>query len=130
MKNKDVILSGVFTGISGLFARMAMLKSDSGFALIYSLISNPFFWLSSLCGILGFAYLQISLHRDDLSFVQPAVSSVAIVTPIILAVIFLNEHVPVLRWMGVGLLLLGIIGIHKKEEKGLVKKLYTGIKRL
>lgn len=118
MKNKEVILSGTFTGISGLFARAAILESGEGMMFLTALLTHPMFWLSSLCGLLGFSYMQIALHKKDLSFVQPAVSSIAIVTPVILAVIFLNEIVPVLRWIGVGLLLLGIVGIHEGEERG------------
>ena len=123
MKNKEIILSGIFTGISGLFARMAMLGMEPGFMALLSLITHPLFLLSSLSGIFGFSYLQIALHRQDLSFVEPAISSIAIITPVILAVIFLGEFVPVSRWIGVGLLLLGVIGIQEGEEKSLVGKI-------
>ena len=120
MKNEEVILSGIFTGISGLFARMAMISTAPGLMFLPSLLFNPFFLLSSLSGVFGFSYLQIALHRQDLSFVEPAVSSIAIVTPVILAVVFLSEFVPISRWIGVGLLLLGVIGIQQGEKKSLV----------
>ncbi len=120
MQNKDVILSGVMTGISGLFARLAMMDSGQGIASIQGLLISPYLWLASICGMLGFAYLQIALHRSDLSFVEPAVSSIAIITPVILAVILLDEFVPVLRWVGVGLLLIGVIGIDRGEEESLI----------
>jgi len=120
MKNKEVILSGTLTGISGLFARIAMINTGPGFAFVYSFLFNPFLWLSSAFGMLGFAYLQLALHKQDISFVEPAVSSIAIITPVVLAVVILNEYVPVLRWIGVGLLLLGVIGIHRGEKKSLL----------
>ena len=120
MKNEEVILSGIFTGISGLFARMAMIDTDFGVMLIPSLLTNPLFLLSALSGVFGFSYLQIALHGRDISFVEPAVSSIAIITPVVLAVVFLREFVPISRWIGVGLLLLGVIGIQQGEEKSLV----------
>ena len=120
MKNEEVVLSGIFTGISGLFARIAMIGTAPGLMFLPSLLFNPFFLLSSLSGVFGFSYLQIALHRQDLSFVEPAVSSIAIITPVVLAVVFLSEFVPVSRWIGVGMLLLGVIGIQQGEEKSLV----------
>lgn len=120
MKNKEIMLSGILTGISGLFARMAMMGTGWDMALLTGIILNPYFLLACAFGIGGFSYLQLALHKDDLSFVGPAVSSIAIITPIILAVIVLKELVPVLRWIGVGLLLLGVIGIAKGEKDSLL----------
>ena len=117
MKNKEVMLSGIFTGISGLFARAAMINTGEGFAFIQTIIFEPMIWLSCITGVLGFAYLQIALHRNDVSFVGPVVSSIGIITPVILAVIFLNEYVPPSRWVGVGLMLLGITGFSKETRK-------------
>ena len=130
MKNKEVMLSGIFTGVSGLFARIAMLGSGEGINFIFSLILNPFLWVSSILGMFGFFYLQAALHKGDISLVEPAISSIAIITPVILAVILLNEFVPVLRWIGVGLLLIGVIGINKGEEKSMIGNLYKELKKL
>lgn len=120
MKNEEIVLSGIFTGISGLFARMALMGTPFEIAFLLGVLIHPLFLLSSLSGIFGFVYLQIALHRQDLSFVEPAISSIAIITPVVLAVVFLREFVPISRWIGVGLLMLGVIGIQQGESKSLV----------
>ena len=113
IKKKEVLMSGILTGISAVYARIGMAGTGPDLTYIYSFLFNPALWIASALGIAGFAYLQISLHKYDLSFVEPAVASVAIITPVILAVIFLGEYVPPLRWVGVGLLILGIVGLGK-----------------
>ncbi len=120
IKNQEIMISGILTGVSGLFARMAMMNTRWDMAFLQGIFFNPYFMLSCLFGIGGFSYLQLALHRGDISFVEPAVSSIAIITPIILAVIVLKEYVPVLRWIGVGLLLIGVIGIEKGEKDSLL----------
>lgn len=129
VRNREIILSGVFTGISGLFVSMAISDTGAGMGSLILLALSPMFWLSCVCGGLGFTYLQIALHEKDLSLVQPAVSSIAIVTPVVLAVIFLGEYVPPSRWAGVGLLLVGIIGIQKGDSEGMLRRLYGRIRR-
>lgn len=120
MKNREIIMSGILTGISGLFARVSMMGTGWDVSSIQSVISNPNLLLACLFGMGGFTYLQLALHKDDISFVEPAVSSIAIITPIVLAVIFLDELVPLIRWIGVGMLLLGVIGIEKGEKDSLL----------
>ncbi|MBN2330991.1 MAG: hypothetical protein JXC85_04180 [Candidatus Aenigmarchaeota archaeon] len=129
MKNREIIMSGILTGISGLFARMAMMDTGWDLSSMQAVISNPHFVLACLFGIGGFAYLQLALHKGDLSFVQPAVSSIAIITPIVLAVILLREFVPAIRWVGVGLLLIGVIGIEKGEKDSLLGVIARRLRR-
>jgi len=110
MKKKEVLISGLFTGISAVFAKIGMTNAPADFTFLFAFLSSPMLLISVAFGVTGFAYLQISLHKSDLSFVGPVAASLAIITPVILAVIFLNEYVPPLRWVGVGLLILGMVG--------------------
>lgn len=48
------------------------------------------------------------LKKIDLSFLQPLFSMVYVVTPI-LASIFLNENVTAARWLGIGVIVIGVI---------------------
>lgn len=47
------------------------------------------------------------LKKVDISFLQPLFSSVYVLTPI-LATVFLHEHVPPGRWLGIGIVLIGV----------------------
>jgi len=67
----------------------------------------------------GLAFYGISLiiwlvvlSREELSFVYPMVAFAYIITTI-LAVIFLHESVPPLRWFGLSMIIIGIICIAK-----------------
>jgi multidrug transporter EmrE-like cation transporter len=115
MKNKEVILSGILMGISGIFARMAMIVAGHSYEL-QDFLFNPLLWVSWAFGLVGFGYLQLALYKHNVSFVGPVVSSIAITTPVILAVVVLNEHVSPLRWVGVGLIILGVLAIGQSEK--------------
>jgi drug/metabolite transporter (DMT)-like permease len=52
------------------------------------------------------------LKKIDLSFLQPLFSSMYVVTPI-LAIFFLNEQVPTARWLGIGVVAIGVLIIAK-----------------
>ena len=117
MINKEMIISGIFTGVSGIFARIGMMLADPGMTLITQLIFNPFLWISSAFGIAGFAYLQKALHKAHVSLVEPTITSIAITTPVILGVIFLDELITVLKWIGIGLIIIGVIGIGEEDGK-------------
>lgn len=122
MKRQEVIASGILMGISGIITRMAMINTGE-FLTIESFIFNPLIWISSAFGIMSFVYLQISLHKYDISFVNPVVSSIAITTPVILAVIILDEYVSLSRWIGVGLIIIGVLGLSGDDDS---KNLYSG----
>lgn len=47
------------------------------------------------------------LTKLDISFVQPILALTYVVTPI-LAIIFLDEHVSVIRWLGITIIILGV----------------------
>ena len=47
------------------------------------------------------------LTKLDISFVQPILALTYVVTPI-LAIIFLNETVPTMRWVGILIIILGV----------------------
>ena len=74
---------------------------------LFNLFTNP----QSLSGIflyfmsaLTWSYL---LTKLDISFVQPILALTYVVTPI-LAIFLLNEHVPVMRWVGIMVVILGV----------------------
>lgn len=50
----------------------------------------------------------VLLKKLDISFLQPLFSLMYVVTPV-LAIIILNEEVPVARWCGIGVVILGVL---------------------
>ena len=54
----------------------------------------------------------VVLSREELSFVYPMVAFAYVITTV-LAVIFLHESVPPLRWIGLSIIIVGIICIAK-----------------
>lgn len=75
-------------------------------------ITNPFVLGGlSLYGISLLIWLVV-LSREDLSFVYPMVAFSYVLTTI-LAKFFLKEDVPALRWLGLALILMGIICVAK-----------------
>ena len=48
------------------------------------------------------------LTKLDISFVQPILALTYVATPI-LAIVLLGEHVPLLRWVGIAVIVLGVV---------------------
>lgn len=47
------------------------------------------------------------LTKLDVSFVQPILALTYVVTPV-LAIFFLHEHIPAMRWIGIAVIILGV----------------------
>jgi len=121
VKLQDAMTSGIVLGISALLARVALGDAVVGIYAPVLIFMNPLSWLSLFIGAIGFVYLQKALHQEKISYVAPLVSSLSIITPVILSVVFFHEGVPVMRWLGIWLILVGVIGIsHGDWEEGLI----------
>lgn len=72
--------------------------------------------ISSLGGV--FLYFMSAviwsylLTKLDISFVQPILALTYVLTPI-LAIVLLREHVPVMRWVGIIVIVLGVFIVAK-----------------
>lgn len=92
--------------------------SQVGQLSVYSLagfLEYSFRLFSNWAVLLGFmAYFGSGviwtylLSRLPVSFVQPILALTYVLTPI-LAVIFLNESVPTLRWVGILIIIIGVV---------------------
>jgi multidrug transporter EmrE-like cation transporter len=123
VKLADAVMSGTAMGVSGLFLRLAVMDIPVGMAMFHMLLLDPYAWLSAACGIAAFFYLQRALFSRKISIVVPVVSACSIITPLILSVIFLSEYIPAHRWIGVGMIMVGVIGIAGKEDESAMHKL-------
>lgn len=69
--------------------------------------SSPLLWLGIFIFVLNFFVWIVILSRVDLSIAMPVGSTSYIFVPIV-AMIFLHEHVSLMRWAGIILIILGI----------------------
>lgn len=69
--------------------------------------SSVLLWLGIIVQVLNFFVWIIVLYKIDLSIAMPVGSTSYIFIPLT-AAIFLNEHVGILRWTGIILIVLGI----------------------
>jgi len=131
VKLGDALISGMLLGLSGLLVRMVMSEVRITVSFIASFIFNPLSWIAIAAGLTAFFYLQRALYRKKISYVVPIVSALSIVTPVVLSVVFLNEYVPLIRWLGIGLILVGVVGISKeKDEDGMISGLFKYMRRI
>lgn len=80
--------------------------------------SSPLVWLGIFVFILNFFVWIVILSRVDLSIAMPVGSTCYIFVPIA-AMIFLHEHVSLLRWAGILLIVLGIHFVSQSKKPAL-----------
>lgn len=117
LKLEEAVTSGVLFGVAGLLVRkvMLMVRADLGFMLNF--FSDPLAWFAVVVGLIGFAYMQVALYKEKISYVVPTVSAFSIITPLIISVVFLNETVQAVRWLGTFLVIVGVVGISRTDVK-------------
>lgn len=76
------------------------------------LISSPWLWLGILLYMVNFFLWITILSRIDLSVAFPIASLPYIIVPL-LAIFFLHENVNLLRWVGIFIIIAGIVLISK-----------------
>ncbi len=70
--------------------------------------SNGTIWLGIILLLSFFVSYMLVLSWADFSYVSPA-SAVGYVLVALMGYFFLGEHVPVVRWVGVGLICVGVL---------------------
>lgn len=81
--------------------------ADAVHFILVAMIS-PFLWIALLASFALFCLWITILSKIDLSVAIPVASFSYISVPLV-SIIFFGEHVPFLRWMGIGFILLGVI---------------------
>ncbi|MFZ0706561.1 MAG: EamA family transporter [Candidatus Korobacteraceae bacterium] len=76
--------------------------------LLGQILSSPTIWMGIAGQLAFFAAYSLALSWADYSYVQPA-SSVAYVVVAILGIVMLHESVSPLRWLGIGVICLGVV---------------------
>ena len=79
---------------------------------IIPMFLNPYVFFGFTCFGLSSLFWLVVLSRLPLSFVYPMVS-IAYVIVAFASVIFFKEHVSLIRWMGIGIIILGVFFISR-----------------
>lgn len=69
---------------------------------------NPYLWCALISVFTLFCVWATILSKVDLSVAVPVASFSYIIIPLT-SIIFLGERVPVIRWLGIGVILIGVI---------------------
>lgn len=95
------IISVTFTNLSDFVTRNA---------------SSGFLWLGLTIFILNFFIWIVILYKIDLSIAMPVGSTSYVFVPI-MAALFLREHISILRWVGISLIVFGIHFVSQSTRK-------------
>jgi drug/metabolite transporter (DMT)-like permease len=111
-----LIIFGILSGaVGGVFFKMgarAISYEQPIAAIVWSTATNIWIVLALALYFLPFIIWTFLLKHMDLSQLQPMFSLVYVVTTVF-AVIILGEHVSTYRWLGVGLILAGVLVVSR-----------------
>ena len=106
-----LVAAGVLlSALGSIFLKLGAARVDHDVGLASSLIQAGLEWrlyVGALCYFIPVAIWIYLLKKVDITFLQPLFALVYIVTPV-LAIFWLNESVPLTRWVGVVVIMLGI----------------------
>jgi uncharacterized membrane protein len=103
-KGMRSIVSGGEAGIGTLFGTF------------FQTVGNPAIWMGTAFLTVFFVLFAAVLSWEDLSFVLP-VLSLEIVVNVAFADYFLNESVTSRRWLGAGLIAIGVVFLGRTRKK-------------
>ena len=97
------------------FKKSALFEGDPSINGFYDLLlffkavfSSPFFWIGLLSLIIMFIIWSTILSKIDLSVAVP-IASFSYILVALVSILFLHETITLLRWMGIFLILTGVI---------------------
>ena len=109
-----ILVSDTFDSLAQLFMKKGL--SQTGIHLFpFPNAASPFLWLGILVYASNFFIWMIVLSRVDLSIALPVGGTSYALVPL-LAILFLHESVRPLGWLGIALIILGILFISKSTR--------------
>ncbi len=109
-----VIIKDIIESFGDLFFKKGAISTGIDNILLSNILefaaritTNPWLWIGIAFYLINFFLWIILLSRVDLSVAFPISSFTYIFVPI-LAIIFLHEQVPLMRWAGIVLIITGI----------------------
>ena len=108
-------MQSLFLVLSQIFLKIGLnkiSKLEISISCGFELFKNYFMWLAVLSMVLAAGVWLWVLRKYDFSIAYPLVS-ISYVFVLFSSVFVFNENVPVLRWIGVAIIIIGIILITK-----------------
>ncbi len=104
------VMLSVYTNVL-LKARATVLggnASDDWFIYVLSMARDPWVWSAAVSTGLGMLWSVVALRHLELSVLQPIFALIFVLVPLAAAV-FLGEHLPPLRIVGLVLIFVGVV---------------------
>jgi multidrug transporter EmrE-like cation transporter len=76
--------------------------------ILLSAFSKPLVWIGLAAYAASAMFWLIVLARFDLSYAYPMLASMYLVIPVV-SLVFLKESIPPLRWLGMVVVLIGVV---------------------
>jgi len=89
---------------------------DGLFLFMKAMALSPYLWFGLLGALLVFAFWSTILSKIDLSIAVPIASLSYILVPLS-SIIFFHEKIPPLRWLGILIILSGVILVSLSANK-------------
>ena len=112
-----MLLYGVISGGSAIIMKIGIFRSG-GIKLndffrdvlpaAWNLLTSPMWFLGGIAALTGFIIYTIALNIYDVSIIKPLVNTNLLFTFIFAAIVF-KERLSIIEWVGVGILILGIL---------------------
>ena len=109
----EMLAGGVLIGLAGFVLKAGVSDLSLGTSAILGIILNPILWVAGIMGLIGFVLMQKSLHGEKVAIVAPMIGGVSIILPVLLAWLFLADAISGLKWAGIILILIGVLGLGK-----------------
>ena len=117
-----IILNDVWDTLAQLLMKKGLIETGISSVTASNVVefvlknaASPVLWLGIFVYALNFFIWIAILYKVDLSIAVPVGSASYVFIPIA-AVLFLHEHVSVLRWMGVALIVLGVHFVSQSKK--------------
>jgi len=116
------------TAIHFFFKKGALAQTDfsvvdlpSALVFLKTIFSSPFLWAGLFTVAVVFVIWSTILSKIDLSVAVPIASFSYILVPVV-SVIFLHEQISALRWVGILLILTGVIFVSLSSKERIEQK--------
>lgn len=105
-----ILIGSTMTALGGVFLKKGSLKLvlDQGpLSLASSIVLNLQLSVGLFLYVIPISLWIYLLRSHELSKLQPLLAMVYAITPIV-AIVFLHESVGLIRWLGIGFIILGV----------------------
>jgi len=113
------------TAVHFFFKKSALAQSSkvivdlaTAVEFLKATFTSPFLWIGLFAVVAVFIIWSMVLTKIDLSVAVPIASFSYILVPLV-SIIFLHEQITVLRWLGVFLVLIGVIFVSLSSKERL-----------